>query len=113
MQNLINLDNCHSDYFRGYHKTVFIAFYDKHTTILDILDQVELDANNYCDFQGFKYSDFKKAMLLSRHDNRDVLQNAYMPNCDFSFSENDSDYIGDENIEFSPIAYFSIESDTE
>jgi len=46
MKQLVNLDNCLSDFFQGHKNLVLVASYDKNTTIEDVLNQLEQDINN-------------------------------------------------------------------
>ena len=105
MKQLINIDNCLPDYFSGFHNQVFVAYYDKNTTIQDILEQIENEANNSeidLEYSGFNWDQFNLAMSEAKENNKDNLQNKYMPDCDFEFSEDN------ENDEF-PVAYFSLD----
>lgn len=114
MKQLINLDNCYSDYFSGHHNRVLVASYDKHTTVSEILEQIESDSWHseiIKEYDGFSLSEFNKAMILAYDNNFDNLKNLYMPDCDYSFDESDSDYLGDG--EDGCTAYFTIvDSDT-
>ena len=101
MKALINIDNCLPDYFRGHHNTVLIAYYDKNTTIGNILDDLESDSNdNVENPEGFTWGEFDKALKVAREEND--LDKVYMPDCDFEFSEDNEDDVF-------PIAYFTLE----
>ena len=99
MKRLINIDNCHPDYFGGHHNRVLVAYYDKHTTVSEVLEEIEQDVNNqeitkeYC---NFSYSDFKKALVIAYDENFEVLKKQYMPDCEYSYDESDPDYLGDD-----------------
>jgi len=104
MKTLINLDNCLPDYFQGHHNRVMVAYYDAETTIGDVLNQIEDDVINSEiseEFDGFSWGDVEKAMTQAKEENKDNLENKYMPDCDFIFSEDN------ENDCF-PVAYFTL-----
>lgn len=110
MKTLVNLDNCLPDYFSGHSNRVLVAYYDKNTTIKDILEQIESDANNQDidgEFCGFSWCEFKRALKQSKLDNKDIMENPYMPDCDFEFCDNDKNQDWDNY----PVAFFTIEGE--
>ena len=104
MKILKNLDNCLPDYFQGHKNAVLVAYYDKNTTIEDVLNQLKQDINGQDidpEWSGYSFDDFDQALAKARKDNFAYLANLYSPDCEFEFSEEDNDN------EY-PVAYFTL-----
>lgn len=104
MKQLVNLDNCLPDFFNGHENAVLIAYYDKSTTIEDVLNQLEDDVNNQdidLEWSGYSYEEFDQAMLKCRNENSEKLNSLYMPDTEFEFSE-------ENDIDNYPVAYFTV-----
>ena len=107
MKQLVNLDNCLPDFFNGHKNAVLVAYYDKNTTINDVLDQLKQDINGQDidpEWSGYSFDDFDQALAECRKENFQRLELPYMLDCDFEFSEEN------ENDNF-PVAYFTVEDD--
>ena len=98
MKKIVWLDTCFPDYFNGHGGQVFSVPVDGNTTVGEVIEGIESDANNG-DIQDCTWDEFDIAIKNYKEENTDTMRDRCFPDVDIW----EDDYEGE-----SVYAYFCV-----